>query len=156
MVLTQFEYDQMMEKKRAELKASPEFDGGLPPPQQVCVRCQTMFDAQFVNCTYCDGDPPNDSPERRHTTTTKPLKMTFSDNTKDVKTNPVVDHPPHYNQGGIECIDAIKAALTPEEFRGFCKGNALKYVWRERYKNGGVDLEKSNWYLLRLLASGES
>lgn len=67
-----------------------------------------------------------------------------------------IDHPPHYNQGDIECIDAIKAALTPEEFRGFCKGNSLKYVWRERYKNGGKDLEKSNWYLLRLIASGES
>ena len=34
----------------------------------------------------------------------------------------------HYRHGEIECIDAIQAALTPEEFRGFCKGNVLKYV----------------------------
>src|SRR5210317_415527 len=47
----------------------------------------------------------------------------------------MVNHPPHYNHAGIECIDAIRAALTPEEFRGYCKGNNLKYTWRERYKN---------------------
>lgn len=61
-----------------------------------------------------------------------------------------VDHPSHYTSGGIECIDAIEAALTPEEFRGFCKGNALKYVWRERLKNGGEDLKKARWYIDRL------
>lgn len=61
-----------------------------------------------------------------------------------------VDHPAHYNAGGVECIDAIQAALTAEEFRGFCKGNALKYVWRERHKAGDQDLEKGGWYLGRL------
>ena len=44
-----------------------------------------------------------------------------------------VNQPPHYRQGGIECIDAIAAALTPEEFAGYCKGNILKYVWREKH-----------------------
>jgi hypothetical protein len=58
-----------------------------------------------------------------------------------------VNHPPHYTQGGIECIDAIKAALTPEEWRGYCKGNALKYVWRERHKGGDESLQKAAWYL---------
>jgi hypothetical protein len=58
-----------------------------------------------------------------------------------------VDHPDHYNAGGIECIEGIRAALTPEEFRGFCKGNALKYVWREAHKGGNQDLEKAQWYL---------
>ena len=37
----------------------------------------------------------------------------------------MVNEPPHYNQAGIECIDAIQAALTPEEFRGYCKGCLL-------------------------------
>lgn len=60
-----------------------------------------------------------------------------------------VDHPDHYNAGGIECIDGIQAALTPEEFRGFCLGNALKYIWRERQKGGNEDLEKAAWYLRR-------
>lgn len=61
-----------------------------------------------------------------------------------------VNHPPHYTQGGIECIDAIQAALTKDEFRGYCKGNALKYVWRERSKGGDQDLRKAEWYLKRL------
>lgn len=62
-----------------------------------------------------------------------------------------VNHPPHYTQGGIECIDAIQAALTPEEFRGYCKGNALKYTWRELHKGGAESLQKAAWYLGRLL-----
>lgn len=63
-----------------------------------------------------------------------------------------INHPPHYRQGAVECIDAIEAALTPEEFAGYCKGNVLKYVWRERHKAGGDSLAKAQWYLRRLLA----
>jgi hypothetical protein len=66
-----------------------------------------------------------------------------------------VDHPDHYNAGGIECIDAMEAAATPEEFRGFCKLNALKYLWRERGKNGNEDLEKAAWYLNRAVESSK-
>lgn len=62
-----------------------------------------------------------------------------------------VDHPSHYNRGSIECIDAIQAALSDEEFRGFCKGNILKYLWREKFKGEGNDLSKANWYLLKLM-----
>lgn len=64
-------------------------------------------------------------------------------------------NPQHYKQGEIECIDAIRAALTPEEFRGYCKGNVLKYVWRERLKGGATDLEKAGWYLDKLI-TGET
>lgn len=66
-----------------------------------------------------------------------------------------VNQPPHYRQGGIECIDAIQAALTPEEFRGYCKGNVLKYAWRERHKGGAESLKKAQWYLARLLGTME-
>lgn len=59
----------------------------------------------------------------------------------------MVYSPPHYRQGGVECIEAIKACLTPEEYRGYVKGNAIKYVWRESHKGGDVDLEKAVWYL---------
>lgn len=57
-----------------------------------------------------------------------------------------VRSPSHYTQGGIECIDAIRAALTPEEFRGYCKGNVIKYAWRERLKGGNEDLRKAEAY----------
>ena len=63
----------------------------------------------------------------------------------------MVNHPKHYNKHGVECIDAIRATLTDEEFRGYCKGNVLKYTWREQYKNGLEDLEKAMWYLERLV-----
>ena len=59
----------------------------------------------------------------------------------------MVNHPPHYTTGEIECIDAIRAALTPEEFRGYCKGVGMKYIWRERHKGGDQSLEKGVWYL---------
>jgi hypothetical protein len=61
-----------------------------------------------------------------------------------------VNNPPHYNFGHIECIEAIEAALTPEEFRGYCKGNAMKYIWRERLRGQTESLEKASWYLNRL------
>lgn len=61
-----------------------------------------------------------------------------------------VNHPSHY-QGDIETIDYIKDKLTPEEFRGFCKANGLKYISRERLKNGDEDLKKARWYLNKLL-----
>lgn len=66
-----------------------------------------------------------------------------------------VNHPAHYTAGGIECIDAIQAALTPEEFRGYCKGNAIKYVWRERHKGGAESIAKADWYLKRMQEAGE-
>lgn len=64
-------------------------------------------------------------------------------------------NPKHYRQGDIECIDAIKAALTPDEYRGYLKGNVMKYIWRENHKGGVDSLRKAMWYLERLiLASG--
>ena len=62
----------------------------------------------------------------------------------------MVNHPPHYNQGNIECIDAIRAMLSPEEFRGYLRGTSLKYRWRYQYKDGMQDIEKAEWYEKRL------
>lgn len=66
-----------------------------------------------------------------------------------------VEHPKHYTKGGIECIAAIKASMTPEEFEGYCKGNTLKYLWRWRDKNGVEDLHKAKVYLNWLCKSAE-
>ncbi len=66
-----------------------------------------------------------------------------------------VNSPDHYNQGDIECIDAIQAAMTPDEFAGFCKGNVIKYVWRARYKGGLESLRKARWYIDRLIVDIE-
>lgn len=65
--------------------------------------------------------------------------------------NDNVNHPAHYNGDGIECIEAIEAQLTPEEYRGYLKGNVAKYVWREKHKGGIESLKKASWYLNRLI-----
>lgn len=62
----------------------------------------------------------------------------------------MINHPPHYTQGGIECIDALEAASTQEEFRGFLRLNAMKYLWRARHKGGIEDYKKGIWYLNKL------
>ena len=62
-----------------------------------------------------------------------------------------VEKPMHYAAGSVECIDAIEAQLTPEEFRGYLKGNVAKYMWRERKKGGKESLKKARWYLNKLI-----
>lgn len=68
----------------------------------------------------------------------------------------LVNHPSHYADGVIECIEAIEAQLTFEEYRGYLKGNIAKYVWRERHKGGTESLKKALWYLDRLIDLDES
>ena len=63
-----------------------------------------------------------------------------------------VNHPKHYTEGKIECIDYIEDKLTDEEYRGYIKGNVLKYITREKHKNGDEDLRKAKWYLDRLVS----
>jgi len=62
-----------------------------------------------------------------------------------------VNHPPHYKQGDIECIDAIKAALG-DGYKYYLQGSIIKYIWRFEHKENPVqDLQKSSWYLDRLI-----
>jgi hypothetical protein len=59
----------------------------------------------------------------------------------------MVNHPPHYTQGGVECIDAIRAALGREGFIMFLRGQVLKYQWRLGLKGDAAeDAAKANWY----------
>lgn len=63
-----------------------------------------------------------------------------------------VNNPKHYNQGGIECIDAIKAATVDKTgIDAFCVGNAIKYLFRYKEKNGLEDVKKAAWYIDRLI-----
>lgn len=70
--------------------------------------------------------------------------------------NDMVNSPKHYTSGQYEVIDVIKDWLTEEEFRGYIKGNTLKYVSRERYKNGDEDLLKTIFYLNYLMHGKKS
>lgn len=67
----------------------------------------------------------------------------------------MVNHPSHYCQGGIECIRAIEASMSPAGFQDYCKGNVMKYIWRWREKNGVEDLKKASVYLNWMIESAE-
>ena len=62
-----------------------------------------------------------------------------------------VNHPSHYTQGKVECIDAIESACVGlDGFEGYCTGNALKYLYRWKHKNGVEDIAKAKWYINKL------
>ena len=71
-------------------------------------------------------------------------------------TNNAVQHPSHYTQGGIECIEAIKASMTADGFCDYCKGNIIKYIWRWRDKGGVEDLKKARVYLDWMIQSADT
>ena len=65
----------------------------------------------------------------------------------DRKLEDLVNHPGHYNQGGIETLDIIKMSLTKEEYKGYLKGNVLKYRERSQFKgNPEQDYAKAKFY----------
>ena len=64
----------------------------------------------------------------------------------------MVNHPKHYNQGGIECIDALKAATVGKRgIEAVCVANIIKYCWRYEENNGIEDVRKAKFYIERLL-----
>ena len=68
-----------------------------------------------------------------------------------IKFKDFVNHPPHYTNGDIECIDAMRASMSHIEFCGYLKGNVIKYLWRYRDKPKSIqDIDKALWYLNRL------
>jgi len=63
-----------------------------------------------------------------------------------------INSPDHYT-GDIECIDAMRQVATDEEFIGYCRLAAFKYLWRCNYKgNKEKDLRKAHWYLTKVVA----
>ena len=73
----------------------------------------------------------------------------------EIKKNNPVTRPSHYTSGGLEVKIILKKKLTPEEFKGFCKGNVLKYVLRAEYKNGVEDYKKAMQYLKWIIEEAE-
>lgn len=61
-------------------------------------------------------------------------------------------NPDHYKVGGMETIDYLKAKLSPEEYKGYLKGNALKYLSRSNFKHEDPteDYKKALWYVTKL------
>lgn len=80
------------------------------------------------------------------------LKSLWDDEDEDDEDDEdVVNNPEHYNTGAVECIVAIEESMSSVAFKGYLKGNAMKYLWRYDYKGKQVeDLQKCQWYLARL------
>ena len=68
-----------------------------------------------------------------------------------------INHPSHYTQGKIECIDAIEESTKGLiGISAVCVANVIKYIWRYKFKNGIEDLKKARWYLDKLISHEES
>jgi hypothetical protein len=89
---------------------------------------------------------------------TYPLNLTLEDYFKGLNKvtmaddKDMVNSPAHYTQGSIECIDAIAQVVKDlDGMEAMCTGNAIKYLWRWKHKNGVEDLKKAQWYLQRMI-----
>jgi hypothetical protein len=73
------------------------------------------------------------------------------------KKSDIVNHPSHYANASVECIDAIEASMTGEQMAGYLRGNVQKYVFRAYSKHPTplIDLKKAQWYLNRLIETEE-
>lgn len=79
-----------------------------------------------------------------------------SGSTSQEKIKDNVNHPSHYTQGKVECIDAIEAATVHKNgLDAVCTANIIKYIWRCENKNGIEDLKKARWYLDKMIQHNE-
>lgn len=70
----------------------------------------------------------------------------------------LVEHPDHYNMGGIECIDALNAMVEQWEdpVAAALAWNIVKYIWRHPFKGKPVeDLKKAQYYLSKMIERKE-
>lgn len=90
--------------------------------------------------------------EGKHLALHTPSTFAPYPNPNDDPYRETVTEPPHYNRKGVECIAAIEASMSEEEFQGYLKGNVMKYMWRYKYKGKPVeDLKKAQWYQNKLI-----
>lgn len=82
--------------------------------------------------------------------------MLAAKDTTNVKPD-MVRHPQHYNQGKVECIEAMAAATVNKRgIEAICVSNVIKYLFRYETKNGLEDVKKAQFYLNRLIKELES
>lgn len=87
-------------------------------------------DLESTTSEWPSSAMPNERPRRKEPSVSDPV------------------NPNHYKSGSVECIDALRAALTPEEFRGYCKGSAMAYLWRLGQKDAPEqEARKASWYI---------
>ena len=104
--------------------------------------CGVCLLEKFSGGVICDFDKWSDDK----------LAIAYEEVKMDGGSTDMVNHPKHYTQGGIECIDALKAATVGKRgIEAVCVANVIKYLWRYEEKNGIEDVRKAKWYIERLL-----
>ena len=109
-----------------------------------CHGCNICLLEKFSGGVMCDFDKWSDDK----------LAIAYDHVYKNMDENvpDMVNHPQHYTQGGIECIDALKAATVGKRgIEAVCVANVIKYLWRYEKKNGIEDIRKAKFYIERLL-----
>lgn len=99
-------------------------------------------------------DDLQDSPQElmKSEEVTLPPKECKADQKEEDKKHDAVNHPNHYTQGRVECIDALESAtINKRGIEAVCTANIIKYLWRYESKNGIEDVKKAQWYLQRLI-----
>ena len=117
------------------------------------VRTLVKFCDEQTGCSYCLLDKFSDTCNFNRWSDDK-LAIAYDHVYKNMDENvpDMVNHPQHYTQGGIECIDALKAATVGKRgIEAVCVANVIKYLWRYEEKNGIEDIRKAKWYIERLL-----
>jgi hypothetical protein len=131
---------------------------GLGQLADFCLDCGQVFDGKYRPCETCRWFTDDEFCICQEPC----LKYSMYEPKSGIKAGTVlkdddkVNKPSHYTSGDIECIDAIRSALTKEEFRGYCKGNVLKYAWREKHKGGDEDLKKIVKYIQFLIGEKDA
>ena len=107
-----------------------------------CHSCNKCLLEKFSGGVMCDFDKWSDDK----------LAIAYEEVKMDGGSTDMVNHPKHYTQGGIECIDALKAATVGKRgIEAVCVANVIKYLWRYEEKNGIEDVRKAKFYIERLL-----
>jgi hypothetical protein len=115
----------------------PKFDGGcFGCPRQYGIMPDPLnCESNEISCEECwDREIPGTEPTVEPTKPTEPKED-------------VVNHPNHYTNGGMECIDEMILIFGKETVAHFCLCNAWKYRYRALYKNKEEDMQKSHWYI---------
>ena len=111
-------------------------------PYSMFIECRDLGIREMYNLTDSLNDFTDDLFKLKHQIKAKKELNEILDQSDSV------NHPSHYKQGNIECIDAMRQQFTKEEVSAFCKLNAFKYLWRSNHKGTPQqDIDKAEWYL---------
>ena len=113
-------------------------------------RLDAFCEEQFDDATYCEKcvfNKPNAWCQIAGKDVYNMDESELDDALRMIELNDVVNHPSHYNNGSMECIDEMTLIFGKEAVMHFCVCNAWKYRYRSNAKNGQEDLDKANWYI---------